>query len=169
MASERGILAIFKHLDVLCAAIEKARERQDFAEYEVFSPTSYHELEHACAFPPSPVRFFTLAGALTGVCAGFALALSTDWNWPMIVGGKTPGIYSLPAYVVIGFECMILFGAIMTIVGMLVMGRIPNPKKKVLDNRLTSDRFGIYLPSIGLDSAQARLLKEWGAEEVKLT
>ena len=48
-------------------------------------------------------------------------------------------------------------------------GRIPNPKRAVLDERTTSDRFGIFVPEVGLDSPQAQLLKEWGAEEVKTT
>jgi hypothetical protein len=167
--SDQGIIAIFRYLDTVCHAIEKVRERSDFKGHEVFSPTSYHEIEHACGFGASPVRFFTLAGALTGVTSGFALALWTDYDWPLVVSGKTPGLYSLPAYVVIGFECMILFGAIATIMGMLVMGRIPNPKRGVLDTRLTSDRFAIFVPGGQLDGPQAKLLKELGAEEVKLT
>lgn len=166
---DQGVIAIFRYLDTVCEAIEKIRERADFDGHEVFSPTSYHEIEHACGFGPSPVRYFTLIGGLTGMTLGFALALATDWDWPMIVGGKSPGHYSLPAYVVIGFECTILLGVICTIAGMLIMGRIPNPKRRVLDNRLTDDRFGIFVPNVGLDSTQAQLLKEWGAEEVKLT
>lgn len=166
---DQGVLALFKHLDTVCAAIERVRERGDFAGHEVLSPTSYHEIEHACGFSPSPVRFFTLVGALTGMCTGFSLCLGLDYDWPIVVGGKTPGIYSLPAYVVIGFECTILFGAIATILGMLVMGRIPNPKRRVLDGRTTDDLFGIFVPGVGLDSPQAQLLKECGAQEVKAT
>lgn len=168
-SKDKGVLGVFRYLDTVCDAIEKLRERSDFAGHEVFTPTSYHEIEHSCGYGPSPVRFFTLAGALTGMCVGFGLALATDWDWPIVVGGKTPGMYSLPAYVVIGFECTILLGVIFTIAGMLIMGRIPNPKRRVLDNRLTDDRFAIFVPNVGLDSAQAQLLKEWGADEVKLT
>ncbi len=166
---DQGIIAIFRHLDTVCDAIQKVRQRPDFAGHEVFSPTSYHEIEHACGFGASPVRAFTLCGALTGTVSGFALALACDWSWPIVVGGKTPGIYSLPAYVVIGFECTILFGAIATILGMLVMGRIPNPNRRVLDVRTTDDRFAIYLPGGRLDSPQAAFLKECGAEEVRNT
>jgi hypothetical protein len=164
-----GVIGVFRHLDTLCSAIERVRERDDFSGHEVLSPTSYHEIEHACGFGASPVRFFTLIGALTGMVSGFALALATDWDWPIIVGGKTPGIYSIPAYVVIGFECTILFGAIATILGMLVMGRLPNPKRRVLDPRTTDDRFAIYVPGARLDSPQAQLLRECGADEVRAT
>ena len=166
---DQGVIGIFKYLDTFCEAIEKVRDRSDFNDFEALSPTSYHEIEHSHGLGASPVRFFTLIGALTGMCAGFALALYTDYDWPIVVGGKTPGIYSLPAYVVIGFECTILFGAIATILGMLVMGRIPNPKRRVLDNRITDDRFAIFSPGANMSGPQAQLLKELGAEEVRAT
>lgn len=167
--TDTGILAVFQYLDEVCEAIEKIRDRDDFKNHEVFSPTSYHELEHSSGFGASPVRYFTLVGALTGMVGGFGLCLFMDWDWPLIVGGKTAGIPSLPAYVVIGFECTILLGAIATIAGMLIMGRIPNPKRRVLDERTTDDRFGIFVPGAVVDGPQAKLLKSFGAEEVKAT
>lgn len=166
---DQGVIAIFKYLDVVCATIEKIRERSEFAGHEVFTPTSYHEIEHACGFGSSPVRYFTLIGALTGTSFGFGLPIACDWDWPVVVGGKTPGIFSLPAYVVLGFECTILFGVIATILGMLIMARIPNPKRRVLDVRTMDDRFAIFVPGARMDSPQAQFLKECGAEEVRST
>ena len=163
-----GILAVFRYLDHLTNAMEKARERSDFEGHEVFSPTSYHEIEHAMGDPSSPVKWFTLVGAMTGTISGFALCLLMDYDWPLVVGGKTAGIYSLPAYVVIGFELTILLGGIATIVGMLVMGRIPNPKQRILDTRFTDDRFGIFVPDAAEGGEQAKLLKECGAEEIRV-
>ena len=101
--------------------------------------------------------------------AGFGMCLWMDYDWPIIVGGKTPGIYSLPAYVVFGFELMILLGALATILGMFVMGRFPNPKDDVLDPRLSDDKFAVYLPGASVDSEQAKYLKSLGAEEVYST
>jgi hypothetical protein len=169
MSKQKGILAMFKHLDTLCAAIEKVKGRSDFRDHEVYSPTSYHEIEHACAYAPSPVRWFTLVGAMTGTVTGFALALLCDWDWPVVVGGKSPGVFSLPAYVVLGFEFTILFGAIATVAGVLVMCRMPNPKVTILDKRLTDDMFGIWVPDAVVDGPQAKLLKDIGAVEVKAT
>lgn len=166
-SGKSGVLAIFKYLDHLTGAMEKIHSRNDFTGHVVYSPTSYHEIEHAAQYAPSPVRFYTLAGALTGMCTGFALALGLDYDWPIVVGGKQGGIYSLPAYVVIGFECTILFGAICTILGMLVHCRLPNPKAKILDERLTDDRFGIFVPGATVDGPQAKFLREMGADEVK--
>lgn len=170
MSQQRpGILALFKHLDTVCHAVEKVKGRQDFKDHEVFSPTSYHDIEHACGYAPSPVRWFTFVGAMTGTFTGFALPLLCDWDWPVVVGGKTAGIYSLPAYVVLGFEFTILFGAIATVLGVLVMCRLPNPKVTILDKRLTDDMFGIWVPNAVVDGPQAKFLKEAGAVEVKAT
>ncbi len=163
-----GVLAVYRYLDQLTDAMKLIRERNDFRGHEVFSPTSYHEIEEAGGYGASPVRFFTLAGALTGTFCGFLLALWTDYDWPLVVGGKLAGLYSVPAYVVIGFELTILFGGLMTILGMLVMGRLPNPKQRILDVRFTDDRFGIFVPNASLDGEQAKLLKQCGAEELRL-
>jgi molybdopterin-containing oxidoreductase family membrane subunit len=164
-----GIVGIFKYLDDTCLAIEKIKGREDFKGHEVFSPTSYHEIEHASGFGASPVRWFTLIGALLGVTAGFAMPLLMDWDWPIVVGGKTAGIYSLPAYFIFGFELMILFGAIATIKGMLWFGKLPDPKKKIIDPRTTDDLFAIYVPGASIDGPQATLLKECGAIEINPT
>lgn len=166
-AAKPGVFAVFKYLDHLCDAIEKVKDREDCEGHEIFSPTSYHEIEHAAGFKGSPVRFFTLAGGLTGMFSGFLLCLALDYDYPLIVGGKQAGVLALPAYVVIGFELTILFGAIMTILGILVMSRIPNPKIKILDKRLTDDHFGIFVPGASPDGPQAKLLRECGAQEIK--
>jgi hypothetical protein len=166
MSTQSGVLAVYKYLDDLTHAMEKVRSKAGFEDYEVFSPTSYHEIEHAAGYTDSPVKWFTLTGALTGMFTGFGLCLATDYDWPLVVGGKTAGIYSLPAYVVIGFELAILLGAICTIAGMLVCCKIPNPKTQILDTRFTDDRFGIFVPNVGTDSEQAKMLRELGAEEI---
>lgn len=162
-----GIIANFKYLDKFCEAIEKIRGRSDFDGYEAFSPTSYHEIEEAGGFGASPVRFCTLIGALTGTVTGFGLCLFMDYDWPLVVGGKTPGIYSLPAFVVIGFELTILLGAFGTIFGMLFFGKLANPLAKIYEPRATDDTFTIMVPNVDPNSEQAQLLKSCGAEEIK--
>jgi hypothetical protein len=163
-----GVLVIYKYLDQVTDAMVAIRDRSDFKDHEVFSPTSYHEIEEALGYGASPVRWFTLAGALTGTLTGFGLALWLDYDWPQVVGGKLSGLYSIPAYVVVGFELTILFGGLMTILGMLVMGRLPNPKQRILDPRFTDDRFGIFVPNVALGGEQAKLLEGFGAEEIRL-
>ncbi len=163
-----GVMAIFQYFDQFTEVLEKIQTEKKFAGHEIYSPVSYHELmDHAeKLYGPSEVRWFTLVGALTGIASGFALPLGMDWDWPIVVGGKTAGIYSMPAYFIFVFELMVLFGAIATIMGMLVLGRIPNPEAKIRDKRLSDDRFGIFVPGVSVDSEQAQMLKQWGAEDV---
>jgi hypothetical protein len=165
---DSGIVAIFPYLDDFCQAISRVGNDAAFRGHEVLSPTSYHELMVLAEerYGPSPVRWFTLVGALTGRFSGFGMCLLLDYDWPIVVGGKSPGIYSLPAYVIFGFELMVLFGALATILGMLVMGRLPNPYGTVYDPRITDDRFAIFVPAVGVASAQAKLLHQLGAAEV---
>ncbi len=163
-----GILATFAYLDDFRAALKKAQAHPGCKGCEGYSPTSYHELmdDAEKVYGRSEVRWFTTIGGVTGLVTGFATPLLLDWDWPLVVGGKTAGMYSLPAYFVFGFEFMILFGALATILGMLVMGRMPNPNVRIRHVRITDDRFAIYVPGASLGGEQARLMKECGADEV---
>lgn len=158
----KGVFALYEYLDDAIAVVGKLRERKE--SFDVFTPTYYHELEEALDYKPSGVRWFTLCGALLGVTFGFGLCLLTDYDWPLVVGGKSAGIYSLPAYVVIGFEMMILLGAIATIFGVLFLGKVPNPKGRIYSTQTTDSRFGIYVYDIDDQSETAKLLKEKSVE-----
>lgn len=160
-----GVFALFTYLDDTIAMIERLRTKSD-TQFDVFTPTYYHELEEALAYRPSGVRWFTLTGAVLGVTLGFALCLATDYDWPLVVGGKTAGIYSLPAYVVIGFEMTILLGAIFTILGMLVLGKLPNPKGQIYSKKTTDDRFGIFVYDVSAESELATELRNKADEVV---
>lgn len=168
---QAGIVAIFKYLDDICNLEKIIRDKQEFTGHEITSFTSYHELMHLAEekHGPSQVRWFTLTGALTGVFTGFFMPLWMDYDWPIVVGGKTAGIHSVAAYFIFGFELMVLFGALATIAGMLVMGRLPNPKATIRDVRTTDDRFAVFLPGVSVESEQARFMKECGAEEIYST
>ena len=162
-----GVLGVFQYLDNFTHALENIRNVPEIEKFEAFSPTSYHEIEHASGFGASPVRWVTLVCGLIGTLTGFFLCYLVDLDWPLVVGNKTPGIYSLPAFIVVMFELTILFGGLGTILAMLWFCKIPNIKVNILDSRFTDDRFGIYIPNAGANSPAAKLLKDWGAEEVR--
>ncbi len=167
---KNGVIGLFKYLDDTCDAMDQINLRKDCKGYEVLAPASYHELVERAEtkYGVSQVRWFTLVGALTGVSSGFGMCLWMDYDWPIVVGGKLAGIYSLPAYFIFGFELMVLLGAIATILGMLVMGRLPNPRETFLDSRITDDHFAIFLPNASLESESVNVLKKNGACDVKL-
>ena len=161
-----GVLGVFAHLDTATAAIR--RLKQEGYQVTVYSPTPRHEIEEALETPESPVRVFTLTGAFTGTAAGTALATWTSIDWPLIVGGKE--IVALPAFSVIMFEVTILLGALSTVAGLFILGRIPHigpPEAPMYHPSFTAGNFGVFahVPRDRYDHAQA-ILTEAGSEEV---
>lgn len=165
-ARESGLLGIFAELDAAVLSIEKFR-KAGYKDIVVFSPVPRHEIEHALDTPQSPVRMFTLVGALTGVSAGFALAIGTSLAWPLVTGGKP--IISLPAFVVIGFEVMVLIGALSTVVGLFINARLPHLRKRVVyDPSFSVGNFGVFVaPPAGREEEAKAVMRESGALEVR--
>lgn len=162
----RGILALFRDLDSTVDAIHDLK-KQRAGEVTVFSPTPRHEIEHAINTPASPVRLFTLIGGLVGVTCGYWVAIWISNYWPMVVGGKA--FASWVPYTIIGFEVMVMFGALATVVGMMASSRIPRLTMMVgYDPRVSAGHYGIFVecpPEKQRDVEQ--LLRSHGAEEVR--
>lgn len=163
---EAGCLGIFAELDAATAAIESLR-RSGHKDIVVFSPMPRHELEHALDTPETPVRLFTLVGALTGAAAGFALAIGASLDWPLVTGGKP--IISVPAFVVIGFELAVLFGALSTVVGLFLNARLPHMAKyAIYDPSFSAGRFGVFVSApAGREAEVKSVFEKNGAEEIR--
>jgi len=96
--------------------------------------------------PTSPVRKFTLIGGLAGVCFGYWIAIWTSDYWPLVVGGKP--VASWVPYTIIGFEVMVLIGALSTVAGMFINSRVPKITMTVgFDPRFTHGDYGIWVPA----------------------
>lgn len=161
MSATNGILASFDYLDSTVEAIEELRragfKRESMTAY---APFPEHHIEHAMGYGQSPVRVWTLVGALTGTATGFAFTIWTSMDWPLITGGKP--VLSIPAYVVIAFELTVLFGALSTVLGLFINSKLPGFKPPVVyDPEFSSGRFGIYVEADGrrLDEARTILQK----------
>lgn len=160
-----GVLASFAHIDAACDAIGllRAGGRSDFT---VYSAAPNHELEEALGIHNSPVRLFTLFGALTGCTAGFAMTIWMSRDWPLLVGGKP--IAAVAPYVVLGFELTILLGALSTVAGIVLLS-LRNPTTGMAyDPAFTDDRIGIFVPAPAELAPGIRdLLQRAGAMEVR--
>jgi len=110
------------------AFIEKLKElnRAGVAEDSIETVTPYyvHQADRFLKSKPSHLKFFTLAGSLLGLAGGFGLTIFTVLSWSLITGGKP--LISITAFIVIAFELTILIGAIVTFVGFLVLGKLPD-------------------------------------------
>ena len=162
----RGVLGAFRELDSAVSAIE-ALKQKNVGLIRVYTPTPRHELEDAIAAPPSPVRRFTLIGGLLGVTFGYWIAIWTSDYWPLVVGGKA--VASWIPYTIIGFEVMVLIGALSTVAGMFINSRVPKITLTVgFDPRFTHGHYGIWVPGAP-DRARVveETLRKHGAEEVR--
>jgi len=165
---KQGILASFDYLDSAVEAIEGLRKAGfKRKSLKAFAPTPEHDLEHAMGYGQSPVRVFALVGALTGTATGFALAIFTSMDWPLVVGGKP--IVSIPAFVVIAFEMTILFGALSTVIGLFINMRLPSLKPLVVyDPEFSAGRFGVYVSAAEEQVDEARkILEEQAPAELR--
>ena len=71
MSTAQGILASYEYLDSTVDAIENLR-KAGFKEIRAYAPYPDHHIEHALGYGQSPVRVWTLVGAMTGAATGFA-------------------------------------------------------------------------------------------------
>jgi hypothetical protein len=162
----RGIVGVFAELDSTVDTIEELKKKQ-LGALTAYSPTPRHELEHAIDPPQSPVRKFTLIGALSGVCFGYWIAIWGSEYWPLVVGGKAISTW-LP-YTVFGFEVMVMVGALSTVFGMFWLAGIPRLTETVgYDPRFSHGSFGVWCECTPekLSEVEA-VMRRHGAVEVR--
>jgi len=151
--SATGLLASYEYLDSTVDAIEGLRKAG--FEVKAYAPYPEHHIEEALGYGQSPVRVWTLVGALTGTATGFAFTIWTSMDWPLAVGGKP--MISIPAFVPIIFEMTVLFGALSTVIGLFILSRLPNIKPAVVyDPEFTAGRYGVYVEAGADRVAEAR-------------
>jgi molybdopterin-containing oxidoreductase family membrane subunit len=125
------------------ALIEAAKQVKaaGFHRLDFFSPVRLSRLERLLGYGKSPVRFWTLAGALTGLIGGFSLAIGTALVNGLIVGGKYP--VSIIPYCIVGFEGMILLGSLANFMGFLFYSRPYHHTRLRYDPRYSRNLFGL--------------------------
>jgi hypothetical protein len=148
-----------------CVRAVEALKRSAVA-FRVFSPIPSEHLLHAIGRGLSPVRAFVLMGGISGVLTGLAVTVGTSWEWNLIVGGKP--VVSLPPFIIIMFELMILFGGLSAALSFFFFARLPQLDPIAgYSERFGADRFGIAVKCEEADSAKIEaMMREAGAEEI---
>jgi len=164
-AKYRGVMGIYYFVDDAAGAVRVLRQ-MGHKQMSVFSPVPHHDIERALEQGPSLVRWVTAVGGFLGATGGFALCFYSVTSYPLVVGGKE--LISLPPFVVLGYESMILCAGISNLLGMLALARLPQVKTKApYDPRFTEDRIGIWVPCTGDEAEKVKeTLRGHGAEEV---
>jgi len=166
-AKYEGVMGVYYYVDDAADTVEALRGL-GHRGLSVFSPVPYHAIERVLEQGQSLVRWVTFGGGLIGITGGFALCIYSCVTYPLVVGGKE--LTSLPPFVVIGYESMILLAGIANLFGMFALGRLPQVKSKApYDPRFTVDRIGIWVPCRGEDARKVeQLMRGHGAEEVRV-
>ena len=161
------LVSVFDFPDDAATAIKKLRGR-GFEELESYSPAPFEQIDEAMDDRPSKVRVFTLVGGLTGVVTGFLMQIWMSLEWPLKIGGKA--YTSIPPYVIIGFELTILFGGILTLIGLLLVGRLyPRRLDAAYSSRFSAEEFGVVVKVGERDVGEVdSLLRGLSAKEVSL-
>jgi hypothetical protein len=139
-----------------------------YTEIETYAPAPFAEVDDAVMPKPSRVRLFTLIGGLTGVVTGYAMTIWMANNWKIVLGGKP--FSSIPPYTIIAFELTILFGGLMTLLGLLVFGRLPRASTDAAYSaRFSGEEFGVRVRCRERDVAEVEaLMRSHRAKEVTL-
>ena len=163
-----AILGVFEHPGRVAEVATRLRNR-GFDKAEIYSPAAFSELETALDEAPSRVRIWTLIGGLAGVVTGYAVTIWMSLDWPIMIGGKPSA--SIPPYTVIGFELTILFGGLMTLLGLLAVGKLPygsfGKSDQAYSARFSAEDFGLLVEVDDRDVSEVdALLRAHHAKEV---
>ena len=163
----RGVMGIFYFVDDAADAVRALRQA-GYRYLRVYSPIPHHEIEAALEQGTSIVRWLTFVGGLTGFIAGLSLCIYTCVSYPLVVGGKE--LVSLPPFMIISYESMILLAGLTNLLGMLALARLPEVKQAApYDPRFTEDRVGIWVPCEGDELPRVeKLMGGQNAEEVQV-
>lgn len=166
---KRVMLSLFREEGKFLRAIHRLRA-MGYTILEAYTPYAVHHLDRALGLPRSRLPWLAFLLGLIG--AGFKVWFefwTTSVNWPLNVGGKPWN--SLPAFVPVTFEVMVLFAGIGTTLGFLYIRKLyPGKKPRIIDRRVTDDHFALLIEETGAwfePQEVERLLKECGAAEVK--
>ncbi len=166
---QSGVVATFAHLDSIVAAIRSLREHSSY-RFRVHSPVPQHDILDEVYDKTSPVRIWTLTGALTGMASAIALTVWTGIKMNsfggLLVSGKP--VNSWPPYMIIMFELTVLLGSLFTMAGFLFHSRLPNI---YVDSgyrpEFSNDKFGLFVMCGRQEAGEVQaLLEKAGAEEV---
>lgn len=108
---------------------------------DVLTPFPVHGLDPVVGLKESRLHYLGFIYGATGALFGF---LTMSWiftrDWPIVFGGKP--YWPVPSFIPITFEMTVLFAAWgMTITFYTICGMWPGAKAKILDNRITDDKF----------------------------
>jgi len=147
MSGEIALVSTFTSEEGCARGIEELHEAR-VHDFKAFMPfPAEHVLEasqHARGQGRSRVRLAVLIGGFTGFFTAIIMTVGTSLEWGINVGGRP--IASIPAYIVIMFELMILFGGVSGVITFFILSGLPafDPETGYR-SRFGVDKFGLVV------------------------
>ncbi len=161
-----AIMGTFAYEEDFLAAAEKLTT-SGFDNISLLSPVPLVEAQKVLGLGKSPVRRFSLAGAIIGAIAGFAMSVGTALVFILPTGGRA--IITIPPYLIITYEMTILFGVLFTLMGFHFVSGLPAWRDRPYMEAANIDRFVVVVE--GADGEQAAkaetIIRQAGADEIR--
>ncbi|HEV8245742.1 MAG TPA: quinol:electron acceptor oxidoreductase subunit ActD [Polyangiaceae bacterium] len=159
-----ALLAEYDTPAQIVAASRKVRDA-GFTRWDTYTPFPVHGIDKAMGIKMTILPWIVLGAGLTGLATAITLQWWTNaYDYPWLISGKP--FWSIPANVPIMFELTVLFSAITTLVGMLMLNNLPLPSHP-LDRikrfaRSTDDKFFLVIEAADpkFDEEETRALIE---------
>ncbi len=161
-----AIMGSFAYEEDFIAAAENLQS-SGFDNISLLSPVPLKEAEQVLGLGKSPVRHFSLAGAIIGAIFGFGMSVATALTFILPTGGRA--IISVPPYLIITYEMTILMGVIFTLIGFHVVSGLPAWRDKPYLPSANIDRFVVVVEDAAGDQAARAeaIIREAGGEEIQ--
>jgi hypothetical protein len=169
----RGVLAEFATEGELVEAVRTLRDR-GYTNLDAITPRPIDEIQELIASERSDLpRYVFIAGVI-----GAVTAFGVQWwcnavDYPINVGGRPP--FSLPAFIPIAFEIMVLFASLAAFFGVMIRMQLPRLAAPLFDapgfERATIDRFWVLVSEYDpkFDPEQLpEMLFALGAEQIAI-
>ena len=140
--SWRVFMGIFEREEDILGASRAVRER-GWRIVDIYAPCAVHGLDRAAGFTPSRLPWICFAlGAVGAALKTWFEYWTTAVSWPINVSGKPWN--SLPAFVPVTFEVMVLTAGVGTTLAFLIaVGLRPGKQARLPHPRVTDDRFAL--------------------------
>ena len=143
-----ALMAEFHTPAEVMAAAEKVRDA-GFRRWDVHTPFPVHGMDEAMGLKNSKVGWFTFVGGVTGFTTGMTMIWwMNGFDYRIVVGGKP--LFSPMFPFPVSYELTILLSSFGTLIGLMILNRLPRHHHPVLKNRrftsgATHDKFYIVI------------------------